>query len=357
MPTNYPSSRLLVDRTHGGGDHGGLLDFSTNLNPLGPPPEAIQAYHQAVTRISNYPPAYPCVLEAQIADSLGIDAACVIAANGSTQLIYLVARVLKLRFPWVVIPTFSEVINALVAAESEPSPLLTRSQSGFRLDPKNVHAVLRSGAGGIFLGRPNSPTGNLISFEEAAGIAALCHRHGAWCVFDEAFIEFADDSRSLVHLAGSSEKLLVLRSLTKLYAIPGLRLGYLVGNAEVVGMLRDAIEPWSVNVAAEAVAFACRKVPANFLASTRDLVVTERRKIEDGLGPLRRFRTFPSSANFIMTEVLSEKNPGDFGRHLQSKGMIARDLSTLPGCGPGFYRFGIRTRLDNEKLIAACAAY
>jgi threonine-phosphate decarboxylase len=357
MRTNYPSPRLLVDRTHGGGNREGLLDFSTNINPLGPPPEAIEAYNQAVMRISSYPPPSPRVLEAQIADSLGIDSACVLAANGSTQLIYLVARVLKLRSPWVVIPTFSEIANALVAARSEPLPLLTHSQSDFRLDLKDVHAVLRSCADGIFLGRPNSPTGNLIRLEEAAEIAAQCHRHDAWCVFDEAFIEFADDSRSLGQLASSSGKLLVLRSLTKIFAIPGLRLGYLVGNAKIVGMLRDVIEPWSVNVVAEAVALACLKVPANFLASTRDLIVTERRRIEDGLSRSEKFRVFSSSANFIMAEVLSEKSPGDFGRYLHSKEMIVRDLSTLPGCGPGFYRFGIRTRQDNQKLIAAIANY
>jgi threonine-phosphate decarboxylase len=354
---NHPPHRILVDRTHGGTDRRGSLDFSTNINPLGPPPEAIEAYTHAVTRISSYPPPYPRVLEGQIAASLGIDSESILAANGNTQLIYLLARVLKLRSPWVVIPTFSEIANALVAAGSEPSPLLTREQDDFRLDLRDVHAALRSGADGIFLGRPNSPTGKLISLEEGAEIAVLCHRHDAWCVFDEAFIEFADDSRSLVQLACSSAKLLVLRSLTKIYAIPGLRLGYLVGNAKVVGRLRDAIEPWSVNVAAEAVALACLKVSASFLARTRNLVVTERRRIEDGLGRLARFRVFSSSANFIMAEVSSEKNRDDFGCYLRGKGIIVRDLSTLPGCGPGFYRFGIRTAQDNDKLIAAAANY
>ncbi|HUN59389.1 MAG TPA: aminotransferase class I/II-fold pyridoxal phosphate-dependent enzyme [Candidatus Binataceae bacterium] len=357
MPKIYTGQRLAVDRFHGGADREGLLDFSANLNPLGPPPEAIEAYNKAVILISSYPPPYPRALEASIADSLKIDSECILAANGSTQLIYLLARVLKLRSPRVVIPTFSEIANALVSAGSEPLPLLTRSWNGFRLDQRNVHAALRSGADGIFLGRPNSPTGTLISVEEAAEIAAQCHQYGAWCVFDEAFIEFADDSRSLVHLAASSAKLLVLRSLTKIYAIAGLRLGYLVGDARVVEMLRDAIEPWSVNVAAEAVGLACLRASKNYASATRDLVVTERRRIEDGLNRSAKFRVFSSSANFIMAEVQSEKRHGDLARHLLSAGIIARDLSTLPGCGLGFYRFGIRTRQDNEKLIAVLADY
>jgi len=353
----YPAHRLTADRTHGGVDHEGWLDFSTNLNPLGPHPEAIAAYKRAVTRISVYPPPYPHALEASIAAGLGIDSECVLAANGSTQLIYLIARVLKLRSPWVVIPTFSEIANALIAAGSEPLALLTHSEGGFHLDLRDVHEALCAGADAIFLGRPNSPTGKLIVMEEAAEIAAQCNRHDAWCVFDEAYIEFADDARSLVQLTSSFAKLLVLRSLTKIFAIPGLRLGYLAGHANVVGRLRDAIEPWSVNVAAEAVALACLKVSANIIASTRELILTERRRIEDGLVRLAKFRVFSSAANFMMAEVAGEKSQGGFGRYLRSQGIIARDLSALPGCGPGFYRLGIRTQEDNEKLIAACAHY
>src|SRR5271167_1204561 len=106
-----PAFPLAVDRTHGGGDREGLIDFSVSLNPLGPPPEAIEAYKQAVANISCYPPPYPRALEALVAGWVGIDSQCVIAANGSTQLIYLLARVLKLRSPRIVIPTFSEIAN------------------------------------------------------------------------------------------------------------------------------------------------------------------------------------------------------------------------------------------------------
>ena len=139
--------------------------------------------------------------------------------------------------------------------------------------------------------------------------------------------------------------------------VPGLRLGYLAGHSKHVGTLRDAIEPWSVNIAAEAVAAACIRVPPSFIESTRDLVVSERQRIEDGLIRLGKFRVFPTSANFIMVEVAGERSLGDFARHLRGRGLVARDLSALPGCGQGFYRFGIRTPKDNALLIAAAADY
>ena len=352
---------LPIDRTHGGvdevGNSAGLIDFSTNLNPLGPPPQAIEAYHQAVAELSLYPPPYPRRLEALIAEWLGIDPQFVLAGNGSTQLIHLLARVLKLRSPRVVIPTFSEIANALIAADSRPLPIATLAQKNFRLDPAEVVAALESGADGIFLGRPNSPTGNLLSFDEVLAVATACHRHGAWCIFDEAFIEFAADTHSVIALCADFPKLIVLRSLTKIFAIPGLRLGYLVTHPNNTQMFRDAIEPWSVNVAAAAVASACLRSSERFIEATLDLVANERRWIEDELGAMPRFRLFPAAANFIMLEVLGENAPGDFARHTRQHGIVIRDLQALPGCGPGFYRIGIRTRPDNEKLVAAASAY
>jgi threonine-phosphate decarboxylase len=349
--------RLAIDRTHGGVDWVGMVDFSTSLNPLGPPPEALEAYKMAVADIYRYPPAYPRALESHIADWLGVDHDSVLTGNGSTHLIYLLARVLKLRSASVAVPTFSEIANAFVAAGSTASPLYTSRDKNFRLDPSAVHAALRNGADGIFFGRPNSPTGSLMSLDEAAEIIAQCHRHDAWCVLDEAFIEFADDRRSVIELIKPSSKLLVLRSLTKIFAIPGLRLGYLVGSANNLAMLRAAIEPWSVNVAAAAVARACLSVSSSFIEKTRDVIAQERSTIERDLSRSRKLRVFRSSANFIMVEVADEGSEGDFARYLQRSAIVIRDLGALPGCGPGFYRLGIRAPQDNARLLAAVADY
>jgi threonine-phosphate decarboxylase len=348
---------LAVDRTHGGIDQPGLIDFSTSLNPLGPPPEALQAYKMAVADISRYPPPYPRLLESHIAGWLGVDPDSVLAGNGSTHLIYLLTRVLNLRSASVALPTFSEIANALVAAASTVSPLYTSRENNFRLDPRAVSAALRNGADGIFFGRPNSPTGTLMNLDEAAEIVAQCDRHNACCVFDEAFIEFADDRRSMIELIKPFSKLLVLRSLTKIFAIPGLRLGYLVGAANYVAMLRAVIEPWSVNVVAAAVARACLGVSSSFIEKTRALVAMERSAIESGLSRSRKLRVYRSSANFIMLEVADEGGEGDFARHLRRTSIVIRDLGALPGCGPGFYRLGIRAPEDNARLLAAAADY
>ncbi len=354
---NGSAAPIPIDRTHGGNPPENCVDFSTSLNPLGPPVEALRAYHDAVGRISRYPSPYPHRLEDRIAAWLGVEPAMVIAANGSTQLLYLAARVLRLRSPFVVIPTFSEMANALRAAGTAPFAIPLSSEERFRLDFAKLRDTLEAGADGVFLGRPNSPTGTLPGLEETAAIARECARRDAWCVIDEAFIEFADDPRSVCSLIGSNPKLLVLRSLTKIFAIPGLRLGYLLGPRDVARKLREAIEPWSVNAVAEHVALACLEVAEPFIAQTRAFIAEERGILERGLSCGPGVRLFPSTANFLMFSVAHEKVPGEFGCYLRSRGIAIRDLGALPGCGPGFYRIGVRSRLDNALLIKAAASY
>ncbi|HEY2663984.1 MAG TPA: threonine-phosphate decarboxylase [Candidatus Binataceae bacterium] len=352
-----PPGQIAIDRAHGGCASEGCIDFSTSLNPLGPPAEAIQAYHEAAACISKYPPAYPRRLEARIAAWLGADPETVIAANGSTQLIYLAARVLGLKSPFVVIPTFSEIANALVAAGSHPSPISTKPEDDFRFEHGALRDALETGADGVFLGRPNSPTGTLIGLDETTAVVRECDRRGAWCVVDEAFIEFADNPRSACTLLGSFKRLIVLRSLTKVFAIPGLRLGYLLGSPDFVSKLCERIEPWSVNAIAEYVALACLDVADRFIPATRHTMAEERRRLERGLGSLRGLKVFPSSANFMMLAVRSEQSCGEFGRYTLNGGIAIRDLSGLPGCSPGLYRIGVRSRTDNQRLLAATGAY
>ena len=173
--------------------------------------------------------------------------------NGSTQLIHLLARTLRPRRPFVAIPTFSEIANAMIVAGTAPSAMPAHREHGFAIEIEQAGRALEQGADAIFIGRPNSPTGAMLSIGDAAEIAARCSSRGCWCVFDEAFIDFAGEDHSAIRLAAEDSHVIVLRSLTKMFAIPGLRLGYLVASRDAARRLREAIEPWSVNVVAEPV--------------------------------------------------------------------------------------------------------
>jgi threonine-phosphate decarboxylase len=349
--------KLAMDRTHGGNAPPGTLDFSASLNPLGPPAEALAAYREASALIAHYPPPYPDDLAARLAGRHRVAPDNVVVGNGATHLIHLLARTLRARRPFVAAPTFSEIANAMVVAGAPPRAMLAQRASGFAIGPAHAAAALAQGADAIFIGRPNSPTGAMLSIADAVEIAARCAAHGCWCVFDEAFIDFVGEEHSAVRWVSGNPRIIVLRSLTKMFAIPGLRLGYLVAGREVAGRLREAYEPWSVNAVAARVAHACLDVAEEHGERGRALVVAEREYLSGALGALDGLRVFASAANFLMFEVADEPRRSTFARHMLMHGIAVRDLRALPGCVPGMYRVAVRLREENERLIAAARLY
>ncbi len=349
--------KLAIDRTHGGDAPRGVLDFSASLNPLGPPPEAVAAYHEAAALIARYPSPYPHDLAARLARRHRVAPDNVVVGNGSTQLIHLLARTLRPLRPFVAIPAFSEFANAMIVAGAAPCATMAKRERGFAIEIEQIARALEQGADAIFIGRPNSPTGAMLSLGDAAEIAARCSSRGCWCVFDEAFIDFTGEEHSAIRLAAQEPRVVVLRSLTKMFAIPGLRLGYLVAGRDVARPLREAIEPWSVNVVAEHVGVACLEVAGDFAAQSRALIETERAHLAHALASIGGIHAFASSANFLMLEVAEHGRAVGFTQHMLSRGIAVRDLRDLPGCGPGMYRAAVRLREENEQLIAAARTY
>jgi threonine-phosphate decarboxylase len=348
--------RIAFDRTHGGtAASGALIDFSISINPFGPPPAVLDAYHRAVASISSYPEPYAASLTAAIAESLGVAPANILAGNGSTQLIHLIARVLRPLRPVVQVPTFSEIANSLLTQSLQPAPIFLRREKRFQLDIDAVHEAIAAGADALLLGRPNSPTGTTISIERMTSIARRCAASRCWCVIDEAFIDFADEPASAAALVQNNDRIIVVRSMTKFYAIPGLRLGYVVAAEHIVSELARALEPWSVSGPAAAVGAACLKQPESWREEIRDALRRERLRLESGLAAVGGFEVFPSAANFIMfaAPAASRSFPEYMGQH----GIAVRDLSALPGAGPGLYRVGVRSRADNDRLLEAARTY
>jgi threonine-phosphate decarboxylase len=353
-----------IDREHGGAADHGAIDFSASINPLGPPPAAIAEYHRAVESLTRYPDPFPVALAGEISRWIGVRDEQVLVGNGSTQLIHLLARAMNWRRPVVVTPTFSEIANALIlnarsakmAGDSAPLAIELSPDCGFELRIEDVARELENGADAIFIGLPNSPTGSMLSHAAAATIVFECARFNAHCVFDEAFIDFADDARSMVHLIDRAPNVVVLRSLTKIFAIPGLRLGFTVSEARTNTRLREMIEPWSVNAVAERVGLACLDGAVEFIAQTRDLIAGEREYVMRGLGQNPNLRVFPSAANFLMIAA-RESGAEKFGAFMLRKGIAVRDLRSLPGAGPGLYRVGIRNHDDNRRLVAAARKF
>lgn len=342
-------TKIPIDRRHGGTapDDRDTLDFSVSVAPLGPPAVAVEAHRRASLALERYPDPEARRLRDALARRHRVDPASVLVAAGSTAVFTLLARALEATRPVVVIPTFSEIANAL-ALVGRPAAGIALRAPDFAWPAEEIGRALDGGADAIFFGRPNSPTGTLVERARAEALADECETRRVACVIDEAFVDFAGETESLVERAARSERLVVVRSLTKIFAIPALRVGYAVAPADLVARLASLREPWSVSAPAEEVALACLAVETSHVARTRAVVEHERARIT-GAVAAAGCRVHPSVANFVLVEDPSRSLVGE----LAGERIRVRDLASMPGLGPGFLRIGVRSPSDVDRLVAA----
>jgi threonine-phosphate decarboxylase len=220
-----------------------LLDFSASINLLGPSPAAVSAVKKALAEIAYYPEEEPVDLAIAMADHLGVFPDEIALGNGSIEIIYWLAAMLRPRKALVVDPTFSEYRRACLAAGSKCDSFLLLEEEDFALD---VEQVRPQGYDLVFICNPNNPTGYLVPVDEIAALWRRCRAAGAGLVVDEAFMDFVGGEESILSY-GVAEGLYVIRSLTKSYALAGLRLGCLAAPARFVAKLKRRLPPWNIN--------------------------------------------------------------------------------------------------------------
>lgn len=335
-----------------------LLDFSVDLNPLGPP----DVWPDLLDRLDHlrvYPePSYRAFREAA-ARWEGMDPSQILPGNGTADLIHLISRWNRSGEVGVVVPTFTEYERAAQADRRRIRHAFLREEGGFLPDAVSGLPSLAA-AGLVFLCNPNNPTGGIWAGGKLRQFIERCGREGTTVVVDEAYMEFVrDDLRcSAAGWVGHFPNLIVLRSLTKILALPGLRLGYLVACRELVEELRAIQPPWVMNSLA---AWAGRELLewdglAEFLTSARRATEIGRSFLEEGLGGLG-FQPVPSRANFILSEWNgANRSTADLARALIRAGILVRLCDDFTGLRTGRYmRFAVRGTQENRRLLSALA--
>ena len=319
---------------------------------MGPPLSARKVFIKSYGEISRYPASYGEKLKEALAEHHGMSAAEVLVGNGSTQLIYLLCAALRPRKALIVGPAFSEYSNALALVGADIRELTFGTDDGFQFSTQRVTAAWDKDCDIVFLPTPNSVTGQLISRIEIEKIADAALTRKCFIVVDEAFIDFVE-GESIKALARQNPYLIVLRSLTKYYALPGLRLGYLLGEARRVAQLAARQEPWSVNAPALNVALACLK-DENFMAKTARWLERERQFLFERLEGLEGFHPFASKTNFLLVKI--ERHAGDAVRlrsFLLRRKILIRACDSFAGLGNDYFRIAVKGRRDNRCLLRA----
>lgn len=351
-----------LDRIHGGDvdawarssgiEAGEILDFSASINPLGPPSSARKAFIKSYGEISRYPDPYGEKLKEALAEHHGMSSSEVLLGNGSTQLIYLLCAVLRPRQALVVGPAFSEYANALALGGANIRRFTLSADDGFQFPMSQFMAAWDRDCDIVFLPRPNSVTGQLVSRVEIEKIADAALARKSFVVVDEAFIDFVE-AESVKTMVRQNPYLIVLRSLTKYYALPGLRLGYLLAETSNVALLGAYQEPWSINGPALSVALACLR-DSSFTTKTNHWLEEERAFLSESMAALVGFHPFPSRTNFLLIKM--GRNGIDalqLRSFLLGRKILIRSCDSFAGLGADYFRVAVKRRKNNLRLLAA----
>lgn len=348
MSTQYHGGNLQEAARLFGLPQEAFIDFSANINPLGPSPQVWPALQAALPRIVHYPCPEGRELKEKLAGHLGVPVEQLVLGNGGAELIYALTNFFAPGRVVVSSPTFGEYGRGIL----HPPMVRIKLDAGknFALEPAPFEKLVQAGDL-IFIGNPNNPTGVLTPREVVLQLASLAGDRGATLVVDEAFMDFVEHDQSVVRGVSSHTSLVVVGSLTKVFAIPGLRLGYLVAAKELARNLEQALPPWRVNALAQAAGLASL-ADSEHLAATRRIVARERQFLAERLQHLG-FSVFPGQANFLL---LHGRALGVTGEALQGflgpKGVLIRLCHSFDHLDEYFIRIAVRGRQENEKLVS-----
>lgn len=324
---------FAIARQHGW-DWRDLLDFSANMNPLGPSPLVKPAICQALDRIVHYPEREPIRLRNALAQEWNLNENQILLGNGATELIYFLARMFRTMPTTLALPVFSEFHRAFPDSSiADLTDCDTWPDQGL-----------------LVLTRPANPTGFLLSLE---ALSDYLLSSKAWVLIDESFIEFSSQPSAAILLA-QHPCLMILRSLTKFYALPGLRIGALAGSVSAVQLWKAQREPWQVNVLAEEAALAAVSDTEHAQRSIH-FVNAERNWLAGQLHTLLHAEPVPTEANFIHVQLAY--SAAALSGYLLHHKILIRNCTCWPGLAGESVRVAVRKRDDNLQLLNAWSKF
>ena len=341
-------------RTYGF-DPEAILDFSANLNPLGPPAEVLKLLGEHLMAIRHYPEPRGGRLRKALASIHRVPPTGAVVGNGAAELIYLVARILAPKTALIPGPTFSQYERAVAAAGGKADYFPLDPGSDFALPTGRLAARLREARYDLLvLCNPNNPTGTMLPPEEVEFLIRQAKRAGTLVLLDESFLEFTEQGDPDARRCSDwPENLFVLRSFTKMYALPGLRLGYGVGPERLIEKVEAARDPWSVNALAQWAGLRCLE-ESEHVQKTRRVVREYREALRRSLSLLPGVKPYPSAANFILCDLKASGLTAPEVRDRAARcGVLIRDCSNFPCLDDYHIRVAVRLPEENRRLVEA----
>ncbi len=330
-----------------------IIDFSANINPLGLSPTVYQALQDNLHTILHYPDPNCSKLSIALAKWLGLTHNNILFGNGAVELIYLLMNTLKPQKVLITAPTFSEYEAAVQIVGGTVVDFMLAKENNFRIDVDALCQAL-PGMDMLVLCNPNNPTGQLLTVTEVMKVVKAAAAQGVFVLVDEAFIDFTTDkiNFSVTSKVEECPNLFIAYSLTKIFAIPGLRLGAGIGNSHLVSKLVARKDPWNVNSLAQIAGLTVLE-QSSYLEQSKELVELEKNYLWRELTKIKALQPFYPSVNFILLKLLKKYNAKSLQAQLAQHNILIRDCSSFKNLDDSYIRVAVKDRANNEKLIQA----
>lgn len=327
-----------------------ILDFSASINPLGLPQSAIAAIQAGIPSLVTYPDPTYTQLRSALAANHHLDPDWILPGNGAAELLTWVGwELAQQAITYLPTPAFRDYWRALSAFGAKVQMCLLGASTQIFSPPITGLPPIppENKQGGLLLNNPHNPTGTLFSVQE---MLPYLEAYGL-VVVDEAFMDFLPPSQqqSLLPSVNQYPNLIIVRSLTKFYSLPGLRFGYVVTHPERIRRWQQLRDPWVVNHLADVVAQAVIQ-DTDFAQRTLSWLLPARTQLFEGLAALPGLQPLPSTANFLL---VGTKQPGTQlqSQLLKQKQVLIRDCVSFPELGESYFRVAVRTQTDNQRLL------
>jgi threonine-phosphate decarboxylase len=329
-----------------------FLDFSANISPLGLPPGVLKALTGEARHFDRYPDPRCGELREALAEHHGLEAGRIVCGNGAADLIYRIVRGIKPKRALIISPSFSEYERALKEADCTVVRYELRYPR-FQVG-EDILPMIPRGIDLMFLCNPNNPTGLLIKPDLVKGISQSCADAGVVLAADECFNEFLDEpgAHTLKGELSGRPRLIILKAFTKVYAMAGLRLGYILcGSSEIAGDIAGTGPPWSVSAPAQRAGMAALQERA-YVEELRRMIKAERETMKAALTDLG-FEVLGGEANYLFFRIAVSQgfDQGVFFRALLDRGILLRNCGNYPGLDDSYYRAAVRTPAENQVFF------
>ncbi|MCE9652330.1 MAG: histidinol-phosphate aminotransferase family protein [Nitrosarchaeum sp.] len=326
-----------------------ILDFSSNISPTGTSSLVRKTIKNHLETIQIYPDSESIQLTKSLQHYTKIHSSQIVIGNGATEIIYNFCQAfLSVKTPVLIpIPIFGEYESAAKLSGAKVSFFKTMNLE------KDIDGFISKlpNNGCVFICNPNNPTGNLIPKKTLKKIIASANKKKTLVFIDECFIELVPDyDESIIKLVKNCTNLFVLRSLTKSFALAGLRIGYGIGSKQMISILNKIKIPWNVSGLAQYAASTALS-DLSYLNKVKKIIKKESFYLINRISKLNNFQCNTTSTNFILIKTKIKSKT--LQKKLLEKKILIRDCSTIRGLNDNYIRIAVKTRKENDKLIKA----